>query len=66
MFVYVVTDEDGCIQGIYDEETFKKIFKQFTVQPPLYSNKDYWNRYLSVNKHEVNTENSTYVEPEEV
>jgi len=68
MTLYVVVDleEHGgyTISGVYDKETFKKIYEQFVVK--LYTNKWYWQKDTNVLKITLNSEEMVSVEPEDI
>ncbi len=66
MYIYIVIDDDDRqILEIYDEETFKKVYKRFVVNPPIYLNEDYWDNCYVV-KFEINSDKSEDVSPENI
>lgn len=63
-YVYVLVDnDDNSLQYIFDFETLKKRYKEFVIDPPHYSNKDYWS-YYNVYKCKLNSDDIEYIEPE--
>lgn len=66
MKVYVVTDYDGAIEAIYDEEMFKIAYKQY-IGSMLGYREHFWHRNYNVSRWEVNSDafdNSEYVHAE--
>jgi hypothetical protein len=61
--IYIITDDDG-ICGVYDESEFKKIYEQYVNK--LYTNKWYWAFDYSVKKWKLNSDESVWVNPEDI
>jgi hypothetical protein len=66
MKIYVVTDYDGNIDSIYDEQTFKNIYKKFVDSFWI----DCWHKIYDVVSYELNKDwennNASYVSVEDV
>ena len=66
MKIYIITDsDDGRIDSIYDEETFKKVYVNY-----LGKSKNYWDRAYDVHSYKLNKsyeENGiSYISPEDI
>ncbi len=66
-YIYIVMYEDYSNPDfIYDEETFKKEYKKYILTPPIYSNKDYWEKYTRVLRYELNSDKYEGVDSEDI
>jgi hypothetical protein len=64
MKIYIVFDyDDRSILGVYDEETFKKEYKQFLS---VCYQGQYWDKYIDVYAWEINTDNRDSVSPQTI
>lgn len=63
--VYIVVYDEN-IEWVFDEETMRNRYRDFIKTPPIYSNKDYWEKLTDVYKCNLNTAERVFVEPSDV
>lgn len=64
MKLYIVEFDDN-VEHIFDKETFSKRYKEFVLKPPIYRNKDYWEKYTNVSITDLNGDGIKYIEVSE-
>jgi hypothetical protein len=66
MDIYIVTDDEGHIESVYDKEGIKKEYPNLISDSYYYINQDFWDRYTNVYKYKLNSNEGEDVDPGDI